>query len=107
MVAVVRGMDFNHETTINLAHKKQGLPSCQGYLYNRPRFIQVPLIRGGSGVTSHVAEAGKPVGQFFMLKCDGIDSNGNHHRMRISTRMVRLRMMTVHTVVVLSLLTYG
>lgn len=30
------------------------------------------------GVTSHVIEEGRPVGQFFMLKCDGIDENGKY-----------------------------
>ncbi|KAA6310661.1 TonB-dependent receptor SusC, partial [termite gut metagenome] len=35
-----------------------------------------PWIRGASGVTSHVIEEGRPVGQFFMLKSIGLTSDG-------------------------------
>ena len=39
-------------------------------------YVGDPWIRGASGVTSHIVEEGYPVGQFFMLKCNGIDENG-------------------------------
>jgi iron complex outermembrane receptor protein len=78
-IAVVRGKDFNYETTINLAHNQNKVTKLSSDIYTTDRvYTGSPWIRGGSGVTSHVVEVGKPVGQFFMLKCDGIDSNGKY-----------------------------
>lgn len=74
---VIRNKDFTWNTSINLAHNKNKITKLSNDLYSTDRvYVGDPWIRGASGVTSHVVEEGYPVGQFFMLKCDGIDENG-------------------------------
>lgn len=74
---VIRNKNFTWNTSINLAHNKNKITKLSNELYSTDRvYVGDPWIRGASGVTSHVVEEGYPVGQFFMLKCDGIDENG-------------------------------
>ena len=74
---VIRNKNFTWNTSINLAHNKNKITKLSNDLYSTDRvYVGDPWIRGASGVTSHVVEEGYPVGQFFMLKCDGIDENG-------------------------------
>ncbi|MDR1601918.1 MAG: TonB-dependent receptor [Tannerella sp.] len=68
-VDVVRGKEFNYKTSVNLAHNRNEILRLSNDLYTTDRiYTGDPWIRGGSGVTSHVIEEGRPVGQFFMLK---------------------------------------
>ncbi|MDR1667312.1 MAG: TonB-dependent receptor [Bacteroidales bacterium] len=68
-VDVVRGKEFNYKTSVNLAHNRNEIIRLSNDLYTTDRiYTGDPWIRGGSGVTSHVIEEGRPVGQFFMLK---------------------------------------
>ena len=74
---VIRNKNFTWNTSINLAHNKNKITKLSNDLYSTDRvYVGDPWIRGASGVTSHVVEEGYPVGQFFMLKCNGIDENG-------------------------------
>ncbi len=74
---VIRNKKFSWNTSINLAHNKNKITKLSNDLYSTDRvYVGDPWIRGASGVTSHIVEEGYPVGQFFMLKCEGIDSNG-------------------------------
>lgn len=74
---VIRNKNFTWNTSINLAHNKNKITKLSNDLYSTDRvYVGDPWIRGASGVTSHVVEEGYPVGQFFMLKCDGVDENG-------------------------------
>lgn len=74
---VIRNKNFTWNTSINLAHNKNKIKKLSNDLYSTDRvYVGDPWIRGASGVTSHVVEEGYPVGQFFMLKCNGIDENG-------------------------------
>lgn len=74
---VIRNKNFTWNTSINLAHNKNKITRLSNELYSTDRvYVGDPWIRGASGVTSHVVEEGYPVGQFFMLKCNGIDENG-------------------------------
>ena len=74
---VIRNKNFTWNTSINLAHNKNKITRLSNDLYSTDRvYVGDPWIRGASGVTSHVVEEGYPVGQFFMLKCNGIDENG-------------------------------
>ena len=76
---VIRNKTFNWNTSINLSHNKNKITKLSNDLYSTSRiYTGDPWIRGASGVTSHVIEEGRPVGQFFMLKCDGIDENGKY-----------------------------
>ena len=57
----------------NMSHKKIEITKLSSDLYTTDRiYTGDPWIRGASGVTSHVVEEGRPVGQFFMLVCTGI-----------------------------------
>ena len=68
-IGVVRGKTFNYNTSVNLAHNKNEITRLSNDIYTTSRiFTGDPWIRGASGVTSHVVEEGRPVGQFFMLK---------------------------------------
>ncbi|MDB9150886.1 SusC/RagA family TonB-linked outer membrane protein [Parabacteroides distasonis] len=74
---VIRNKTFNWNTSINLSRNKNEITKLSNDLYSTSRvYVGDPWIRGASGVTSHVVEEGYPVGQFFMLKCNGIDENG-------------------------------
>ena len=74
---VIRSKNFTWNTSINLAHNKNEVTRLSNDLYSTDRvYVGDPWIRGASNVTSHVVEEGYPVGQFFMLKCNGIDENG-------------------------------
>ncbi|MDR1407923.1 MAG: TonB-dependent receptor [Tannerella sp.] len=76
-VDVVRGKTFNYNTSINLAHNRNEILRLSNDVYTTDRiYTGDPWIRGASGVTSHVIEEGRPVGQFFMLKVNGLDENG-------------------------------
>ena len=74
---VIRNKKFTWNTSINLAHNKNEITKLSNDLYSTGRvYVGDPWIRGASGVTSHVIEEGYPVGQFYMLKCNGLDENG-------------------------------
>jgi iron complex outermembrane receptor protein len=76
-VDVVRSKAFNYNTSVNLAHNRNEILRLSNDIYTTDRiYTGDPWIRGASGVTSHVIEEGRPVGQFFMLKADGLDANG-------------------------------
>lgn len=75
----IRNKTFNWNTSINLSHNKNEITKLSNDIYSTSRiYTGDPWIRGASGVTSHVIEEGRPVGQFFMLKCNGIDENGKY-----------------------------
>jgi iron complex outermembrane receptor protein len=66
---VVRSRAFNYNTSVNLAHNRNEILRLSNDIYSTSRvYTGDPWIRGASGVTSHVIEEGRPVGQFFMLK---------------------------------------
>ena len=75
----IRTKNFRWTTALNLSHNKNEITKLSNDLYSTDRvYVGDPWIRGASGVTSHVVEEGYPVGQFFMLKCNGIDANGKY-----------------------------
>ena len=70
---VIRNKTFNWNMSLNLSHNKNEITKLSSDLYTTDRiYTGDPWIRGASGVTSHVVEEGRPVGQFFMLECTGI-----------------------------------
>ncbi len=78
-VAVFRTKTFNWNLSINASHNKNEITRLADDIYTTKRvYTGSPWIRGGSNITSHVVEEGRPVGQFFMLKCNGIDENGKY-----------------------------
>lgn len=73
----IRTKNFRWTTALNLSHNKNKITKLSNDLYSTDRvYVGNPWIRGASGVTSHVVEEGYPVGQFFMLKCNGISEDG-------------------------------
>lgn len=78
-IGVVRNKTFKWDMSLNLSHNKNEITKLSNDQYTTSRiYTGDPWIRGGSGTTSHVIEEGYPVGQFYMLKCNGIDSNGKY-----------------------------
>lgn len=78
-VDVVRNKTFTYSTSVNLAHNKNKVTKLSNELYSTGRiYTGDPWIRGASGVTSHVVEVGYPVGQFYMLKCNGLTEDGKY-----------------------------
>ena len=76
---VIKNKSFNWTTSVNLSHNKNEITKLSNDIYKTGRvYVGDPWIRGASGVTSHVVEVGYPVGQFYMLKCTGLDSNGKY-----------------------------
>lgn len=76
---IIRKKDFSWNASINLSHNKNEVTRLSNDEFTRDRiYTGDPWIRGGSGVTSHVIEEGYPVGQFYMLKCNGIDADGKY-----------------------------
>lgn len=76
-VDVLRSRTYGWNTSINLSHNKNEITRLSSDLYTTDRvYTGDPWIRGASGVTSHVIEEGRPVGQFYMLKCNGLDADG-------------------------------
>lgn len=74
---VIRNKEFSWNTSVNLSHNKNEITKLSNDLYTTDRiYTGSPWIRGGSNTTSHVVEVGRPVGQFFMLECLGIDESG-------------------------------
>jgi iron complex outermembrane receptor protein len=77
-VEVVRSKAFNYTTSVNLSHNVNKITRLSNDLYTTDRiYTGDPWIRGASGVTSHVIEEGRPVGQFFMLHSLGMGSDGH------------------------------
>ncbi|OAV67256.1 Outer membrane receptor for ferrienterochelin and colicins [Bacteroidales bacterium Barb6XT] len=76
---ILRGKAFNWNTTLNLAHNQNKVTRLSNEFHTVERIYTGDsyTIRGSAGVTSHVVEVGYPIGQFFMLKCNGLDEEGN------------------------------
>lgn len=78
-VDIFKQKDFSWTTSINGSYNKNVLTSLSDEIFETERvYVGDPWIRGGSGVTSHVVEEGRPIGQFFMLECTGISEDGKY-----------------------------
>lgn len=78
-IQVVRSKEFDWNTSINLSHNKNRITRLSNEYYTTDKiYTGDPWIRGASGVTSHVIEEGRPVGQFYMLKCTGLTADGKY-----------------------------
>lgn len=78
-VDIIKQRDFSWTTSLNASYNKNVLTSLSNDIFETERVYEGdPWIRGGSGVTSHVVEEGRPIGQFFMLECTGISEDGKY-----------------------------
>lgn len=78
-LGIIREKDFSWNMSLNGSYNKNKITRLSNDLYQTDRiYTGDPWIRGGSGVTSHVIEVGRPVGQFFMLECNEINADGKY-----------------------------
>lgn len=76
---VIRKKNFNWNMSLNLSHNKNEITKLSNNIYTTSRvYTGDANVRGQSNVTTHVIEEGYPIGQFFMLKCNGIDKEGKY-----------------------------
>ncbi|MDR2232987.1 MAG: TonB-dependent receptor [Tannerella sp.] len=77
--SILRSRNHSWTLTFNAATNRNRITSLSNDIYTTTRvYLGDPWIRGGSNITSHVVEEGRPVGQFFMLKSLGLDANGKY-----------------------------
>lgn len=75
----IRSKDFTWNTSLNLAHNKNEVTSLSNDNFTTTRiYAGDAWIRGSSGGTTHVVEEGRPIGQFYGWRCDGIDADGKY-----------------------------
>ena len=75
----VRTTDFTWNISLNFAHNKNKVTRLSNDIYTTDRVLVGSIFwRGASGVTTHVLEEGKPIGQFYGLDCTGLDENGRY-----------------------------
>lgn len=76
----IRNSNFTWTTSINGSFNHNEVTKLSNELYSTSRLYvgDVGGIRGMSATTSSILEEGYPVGQFYMLKSNGIDENGKY-----------------------------
>ncbi|MFS2675212.1 SusC/RagA family TonB-linked outer membrane protein [Parabacteroides distasonis] len=75
----IRTKDFSWNTTLNMSHNKNEVTSLSNDNFTTTRiYAGDAWIRGSSGGTTHVVEEGRPIGQFYGWRCDGIDTDGKY-----------------------------
>ncbi len=78
-IGVIRNKDLDWTMTLNGSYNKNKITRLSNDHYETDKvYVGSPWIRGGSGVTSHIVETGRPVGQFYMWKCKGISDEGKY-----------------------------
>ena len=78
-IGVIQNKDLDWTMTLNGSYNKNKITRLSNDHYETDKvYVGSPWIRGGSGVTSHIVETGRPVGQFYMWKCKGISDEGKY-----------------------------
>lgn len=78
-VQFLKSRDVDWSMSLNGSYNYNEITRLSDDVYETARiYTGSPWIRGGSGVTSHVVEEGRPVGQFFMWECLGISDDGKY-----------------------------
>ena len=77
---IINTNDFSWTTSVNGAYNHNEVTKLSDELYSTNRIYvgDVTGIRGMSATSSTIIEEGYPVGQFYMLKCNGIDADGKY-----------------------------
>ena len=77
---VINTNDFSWTTSVNGAYNHNEVTKLSDDLYSTNRIYvgDVGGIRGMSATSSTIIEEGYPVGQFYMLKSNGIDADGKY-----------------------------
>ena len=75
---VIRSRDFDWTTTLTFSHNENRVTRLSNDFYSTSAvYTGNPWIRGQSGQTSHIVEEGRSLGNFFNLKCLGLDADGH------------------------------
>lgn len=77
---ILNNNDFSWTSSVNGAFNHNEVTKLSDELYSTNRIYvgDVGGIRGMSATSSSIIEEGYPVGQFYMLKCNGIDADGKY-----------------------------
>ena len=75
---VIKTRDFDWTTTLTLSHNENKVTRLSNDFYATSAiYTGNPWIRGQSGQTSHIVEEGRSLGNFYNLKCTGLDADGH------------------------------
>ena len=75
---VIKTRDFDWTTTLTLSHNENKVTKLSNDFYSTSAvYTGNPWIRGQSGQTSHIVEEGRSLGNFYNLKCLGLDADGH------------------------------
>ena len=75
---VIKSRDFDWTTTLTLSHNENKVTRLSNDFYSTSAvYTGNPWIRGQSGQTSHIVEEGRSLGNFYNLKCTGLDADGH------------------------------
>jgi len=76
--AAIQNPDFNWDISVNLSHNRNRITKLSNAIYTTDRILLGGVfIRGGSS-TTHVLEVGRPIGQFYGLRSEGLDADGKY-----------------------------
>jgi len=76
--SAIRSKDFGWDISVNLSHNKNEVTKLSNAIYTTDRILLGgAFIRGGSS-TTHILEVGRPIGQFYGLKSEGLDADGKY-----------------------------
>lgn len=77
---ILNNNDFSWTSSVNGAFNHNEVTKLSDELYSTNRIYvgDVGGIRGMSATSSSIIEEGYPVGQYYMLKCNGIDADGKY-----------------------------
>ncbi|RQP19949.1 MAG: SusC/RagA family TonB-linked outer membrane protein, partial [Parapedobacter sp.] len=76
--AAIQHPDFNWDISVNLSHNRNRITKLSNAIYTTDRILLGGVfIRGGSS-TTHVLEVGRPIGQFYGLRSEGLDADGKY-----------------------------
>ena len=75
---VIKSRDFDWTTVLTLSHNENRVTRLSNDFYATSAvYTGNPWIRGQSGQTSHIVEEGRSLGNFYNLKCTGLDADGH------------------------------
>jgi len=75
---VIHSKTFDWNTTLTVSHNENEVTRLSNDFYSTSAiYTGNPWIRGQSGQTSHIVEEGRSLGNFYNLKCTGLDSEGH------------------------------
>lgn len=76
---IIRTKDFKWDISLNLAHNANKITRLSNAVYKTNSIlIGSQDWRGSNDGTTHIVKVGYPIGQFYGLKYEGLDKDGNY-----------------------------